>query len=186
MLNRKKIISLLFLCLLVGGCAWFKKEKSDAPVTQRHDESNKIIDAARLKQGGTIFIVPFKAGPNVAATPQLDRIALMIVKGMAEQINQSQSPFRVLSAENKDYADFIIQGHITKLTEPQGLKKWPLGKKEKILAAMGYMIEQKTRKKILIFSQQKRSLSKGQGYEDLGLGIGSDLAESILEAQRSH
>ena len=183
MLKQRKILAFFFLGL-VTGCAWFRADQAGAAVAERYDE-NKIIDADRLRRGGTIFVVPFKAGPNIQATIQLDHIALMIVKGIADEVNQVQSPLRILTAENKDYADFLIQGHIVLLSEPHGLQKWSLGKKKKSLAVKGYMIDQKTRKKILLFSQQKEASLKHESYDDLGWGIGSDIGKFILEGQRS-
>ena len=55
-----------------------------------------VLDKDLLVQGGDIALVPFKAGPQAEATDELDRLSLMIIKGIKESLDDLQLQFKQL------------------------------------------------------------------------------------------
>ena len=134
----------------------------------------QIVDAGRLRQGKNIAVIPFKAGVGVEANEDLERIALMIVKGITDVFADDQgTSFNILTAENSKEADFVIQGHVTNVKGPSRVSRWVLRKGQKTLSVDGKMIDAQTGKAIAVFTDQVTS--KTENYRDLGYRIGKDI-----------
>ena len=125
-------------------------------------------------------ILPFTAGSNIEANDGLDKIALMIVKGSADTIEGRSSPLKVVTAENANRVDLIIEGHITDMSAPSKLGRWVLGKKNKALSVSGKVIERKTGDTLAIFTHSKQTKNKKAQFEDLGYAMGEDIARFVL------
>ena len=145
----------------------------------RFVEKGQIIDAQRLKQGKLVAFIPFKAGVNVAANENLDRIALMIVKGSADVFNEDQNNrYKVLTAENSGQADMIVQGHVTAVKGPSKVSRWIMLKGHKMLSVEGEVIDAQNGNTIAVFSDQMTSEDKD--YKELGYQIGKNISSFML------
>ena len=142
-------------------------------------EKGQIIDVPRLQQGTNIAIIPFKAGVGVEANEELDKIALMIVKGVADVFADDQeSRFNILTAENSQEADFIIQGHITGVKGPSRVSRWILFKGQKTLDVDGKMVDAQTGETIAVFADKTET--KEADYKELGYRIGKNIGLFIV------
>lgn|SRR3989338_6819558 len=71
--------------------------------------SGKVIQPDRLQKGGYLWIVPFSAGIAVEASDEVDRLAMMIIRGLTETFEQYQSNFKIIFNEDNQRGDFILE-----------------------------------------------------------------------------
>ncbi len=180
----------IFLSCLAAGCGWFSGKpkavaslsgspQTPAPVTFVRD--GKVVDAQSLKEGGKIVIIPFQAGDGVEATDQLDKAALMLVKGIADLLEKEGAPFKVLTDENAADADFIIKGHITKISKPSLARRWLFGNSRISLEVEGRMVEARSGRSILVFAHGQRARVREKDHKQLGYLLGEDIARFLNE-----
>lgn len=177
--RRKGLCGLLLLCL-TAGCVWVAPKDTAGMKTHPLPQGQKILNAERLQKGGRMVVVPFRAGVGVEATDELDKIALMIVKGVADLLKKEGAHFEVMTGENADQADFLIQGHITHRAGASGLRRWILRSKTIELGIEAKMMDIATQQTILVFTQRKETTKKARDYRELGYEIGEDLGRFIL------
>jgi hypothetical protein len=151
-------------------------------------EQGRIINRVRLQQQQqqqqNLSIYPFRAGVGVEATDAMEKVAWMIVKGIADtmSIDRSgkQAPFNILTAESTDPADFVLRGHVTDLTEPFSLKQWlPLARKRSLSVA-GKLMDANTGEVVIIFTEKETSNDKNDDFMKLGYDIGVNIGQFIL------
>ena len=146
------------------------------------DATGKIIKEDVLRKGGTLVILPFKAGENAVASPQLDRVALMIVKGAIDYLNDEKTPFTLLTTQDQGEPDLVIDGYINDFVQPGKMKRWVMQKKKTFLSVEGTMEIQGTKERVLVF-QHKRTMGDPQKDGlDIAYKIGQDLGRFIVEA----
>ncbi len=167
-----------------------QSDVNEGPILESNKfvEQGKIIDAQALKTGKNIAVVPFTASVGVEANEALDKVALMIVKGIsdtfADEQGQMQDRFTVLTAENLESADFIVQGHISSVQSPSKVDRWVLLKGQKSLGADGKMINAKTGETVLIFADAQKTVTKAEDYNQLGYRIGKNIGLFILSGDK--
>lgn len=192
------IVGLLFLC----GCAWFSSSKKERTARDLSEPSAKdsqvsiikkgvLLKPKRLRNGGGLYIAPFRAGEGVEASETLDRIAYMIARGIydmitpegvdpAEQETVRQNLFRVVTTGNLKEADFIIDGHVTKVQSPSTMGRWIFRKKKILLGVKGKMIDAKSGEWIVIFEEEQEGLRSQEDHKQLGHRIGQQIGRFIL------
>ena len=174
-------VSLIFL----PGCGWLNSKQAVVPPDVQFLKVGKVIDAKRLRQGGKLLIVSFSAGAGVEATDQLDRVALMIVKGLADILKENSSPFEILDSNNAREAEIVMSGHVTAFSAKADSNLLFLnGMKIYCLAVEGKIIDPASGEKILIFSDSKESRQKDEEAKDLGYRMGRDIGSFILSSMQ--
>ncbi len=143
-------------------------------------ESSQVVDPKRLKEGGKIAIIPFAAGADVEANEELDKIALMIIRGVSETLSDAHENLKVVFDEDAKTADFILEGHVTALTAPGTLDRWVMGNRKMELSVKGKLVDQKTQQLVAVFTDHKKSQNKGEDFRQLGFKIGQDIANFLL------
>ena len=126
------------------------------------------------------MIVPFSAGPGVTASDELDRIALRIVQGMADGLQEAGAPFEVLSAADAASAELIIQGRIVRWTAAERSGSWFFKKRRQSISVEGKIMDRTSGEPLLFFVFEKSA--SGMAQEDLAVVAGRDLASGILTA----
>ena len=185
-MNRSRLGILFFSFLILCGCATggakhpAKKKISPEPESEY---SAKILRPALLKKAGAnLIVVPFTAGVGVEADQELDRLSLMIVKGVVDTLNTNGAHFKILAAPEADQGDLLIQGHITHRENPQQ-KNWMFPPKEAALSVEVRMTERKGGHLVLIYSRQRKAPATKEKRADertLAQQIGQDIAEYVL------
>jgi hypothetical protein len=181
---KKNFLLLLSLALLSqGGCSFFKAKSSTPDVPASYVDSSQVIQRSLLQKGGKLLVEPFLAGENVYASEQVDRLALKLVQGLAKEFEESPGAFQVLSADDADKADLIMQGYFTQLLSPQPKMFGLFGNKKYVLAINGEIINPQNGELILKFTHQKEIPSGATGdLEILSLAIGQDVGKFLLSS----
>lgn len=180
---------LLILILIIGasGCSLIKgKPKAPEPAAvvavppKPFLQSSQVLDAERLKKGGRILVIPFTPGSNASANEESERVALMIVQGIADYLNSNFTPYSVLDAANASAADFILQGRILAMNESGRLKKMALRRNRRSIAVEGKMIDAKSGEIVLHFTETEVSKNRKQNFRELGSVIGQDIGKFLV------
>ena len=186
-MNRYRLVILSFSLLILCGCATGRVKHPPKKKISQEPESEysaKVLRPAFLKkEGATLIVVPFTAGTGVEADNDLDRLSLMIVKGIIDTLNKDGKHFKILAAEEADKADFIIQGHVTHPENLEHHRAWMFSLKEISLSIEARMTERKTGNLVLIYSRQRKApFTKEKKEEEMTLAqqLGEDLTEYIL------
>ena len=179
-----KIVLPVSLILLFSiGCALLPAQKNPLENKEPYTlHSANIMRPALLKEGRSIVVVPFSAGPNVEATQDLERVSLMIVKGTVGALNDN-SHLKVFSSADADKPDLVIQGHIThREIDAKGARKWLLfHSKENVLALEARVTERTTGNLVVIFSQQRKADIHQKDELTLAREMGKEIAEFLLK-----
>ncbi len=186
---------IIFVLCSLAGCAWFegagrggvKIGQEQSAGTSRGTpfiRDGKILDGQRVRAGGKLLIVPFTAGVGVAADVMLDKIALMIVKGIADVLKDEASLFEVLVSENAQEADFVIRGHVTEMSNASRLRRWIPGNKKISLSVEGRMSDAGSRETLLVFTHGIKAPSDQEDYQQLGYRIGKDIGQFLISVDK--
>ena len=199
-MGKKKFIILLsfVLVLSIMGCGhlnipFLGKESKGEEVPGRTKtalistdfvEKGRIVNAEKLKQGKNIAIIPFTAGQWAESTDELDRVALMIIKGVADAFADDKTGnhahFNILTAENSDEADLIVKGHITIMGKPSRLKRWTSLSNKINLSVEGKIIDIQSGEAVVIFTDHTQAGAGEDDYKQLGYDIGKNIGRFIL------
>ncbi|HQP10882.1 MAG TPA: hypothetical protein PKV41_05810, partial [Candidatus Omnitrophota bacterium] len=159
-------------------------DKERAPEIAAGVRKGSVMDAQALKDGKNIAVIPFTAGVGITADNALDKIALMIVKGLSDAIADGggEREFLVLTAENIQEADFVVQGRIDSMKVPSRMRRWVLLEGRKSLGVSGKMINAKTGEAVLVFNDDIQTVEKSESHNELGYRIGKNIGLFILSA----
>ncbi len=147
-------------------------------------EQGRVIDSKTLKDGKNIAIVPFTAGVNVAANDEVDKIALMVIKGVSDTFEKEQGLFTVVTEENLETADFFMSGHVSEIEDFSKVRSWVLLKGQRLLSVDGKMVDAKTGETVLVFKDTQTTESKEENHDQLGYQIGENVGRFILSGGR--
>lgn len=170
---------MILLASLVG-CSWLSPKRVVPAETSRFIQTGKIIAPQLLKKGGKIAIVPFTPGAGVEAGELSDKISLHIIKGISSILNERSDLFEIVTAENANEAELIIEGRLTQLQHPSLVKKLFMTGRKKSLGVSGRVIVRKTDEKIAIFTDQRDTRKKDQDLNQLAETVGQDIGRFIL------
>ena len=184
---RRKYIFLLIFPFFVCGCIFFPHKKP-SPLQEvkesGSDFSAKVTRGWLLKKEGmSLMIVPFTAGVGVVADKDLDRLSLMIVKGIMDTLQKQNTPFKILPASQAQDADFVVRGHITGRARARARVNWISYSQKYSLSVDARMTERATDNLILMYSRQRETPSAKEKQDDemnLAWQLGQDIAEYIL------
>ncbi len=184
---KKLLFLLIFVAICtfnLSGCAFFLKNKPKEIADSLTDTINgTIIHDKILSQGGKLLVLPFRAGPGVEANEELDKIALMMIRGLLDvfKAHNDQAKLKIIFSENKADADFILDGFITKISKPSKWKRWIFRSKTKSLGFKGKIMQTGSITPILFFSDTIQT--KDKTAVDLGLLAGKRIGDFIFQTQ---
>ena len=143
-------------------------------------KTGKLLDVETLRRGGKIFIVPFKAGVNVTSDDELDKIALMMVKGIAEALMEKGATFDILGPDRALEADLIVTGYVTDLGRPSRFSRWMFKKPRVSLQVEGRIIQAASQKNVAVFTDEARADLREKDHQQLGYAIGEDIGRFVV------
>ncbi len=196
---EKKLLPIVIVCLFFCGCSWFhlgdSKPKSrrvnpddlvvklDENKTAIETEGLKqinVINQQKLKSGGQVVVIPFSPGVNIEANDTFDKVTLRIISGIREVFQDQSEIFTVLSSEEVDQADFIIEGRVIEIHKPSIMKRATFKNNRLKLSVQGKMLDRETDKPILVFSDTVEAKNKKETLEVLGSHIGKHIGQFIV------
>ena len=192
-------IVIVLTSVIFSGCAstnipFFGKKSDQAETTTASDESllvanefvkkGRIVNRARLQQRQNVIIIPFHAGVNVEATDDLDRIALMMIKGITDTFGADQTGkhdhFHILTADSQEPDNLVLKGYFTDLSGPSTLKRLlPLTNKQS-LGVSGELMDAKSGEVLVIFTDAVTTDDKNDDTMKLGYQIGINIGRFLL------
>lgn len=182
---HKALQVLLGLVLAVTtGCSWLSPQKTHPQATTHFVQIVNVVDHERFRQGGKLLLVAFRAGPGVAATEKLNEIALSLLQAFSETLEAGEAPFEMLSADDADEAQLILEGHVTVMEKTGFLKRWLFGKKQLTLGIEGRITDRDTGKPVVIFQGSRKSQDKSVNYMDLSQELGRSLGDDLLSEMK--
>lgn len=199
----RKIQTLGILLVYLTGCGWIKTP-SWMPFTQNKTREfpdkkeivavpetipvteGRMITPEKLKGGGKILLVPFRAGNNVSASKELDKIAFRMMQGISVALKDNKPFFDILINLDQSQPDFLIDGYFTVKKESSNfLVKWFFKKKKYVLGVEGKLMDANTREVIAIFSDTMTSSSPSEDFVFLGFRIGQNIGDFIRTSLNS-
>lgn len=189
MLNYSRFFLFFLALLFVSGCAWLGSSKNvvdqnriseDTSVAGPIVKTVSVIDAPRLEKGGKLLVVPFPAGANVVADERSDKIALMIVSGIADELKGSH--FQILNGANAQEAELVITGHVTGIGKPAKWKRWFLQTTQDTVSVEGRVVDAASKAAVIVFTHSARASAREKDYARLGYDIGKDIGRFIGSA----
>ncbi len=117
----------------------------------------------------------------------MDRVSLMLIKGIQERLQQHSTGLVVTIEE--DQADLILQGYIEEFFQPGKFDRWVKRKKNSRLAVSGEIWQRESGTKVLTFASSNKISSKDQPLDvayRMGEAIGDFLAgQAAADKQES-
>lgn len=193
MMNHFCFAAFFSILFFISGCAWLGlsknvvgnenalEETASAASANPFVKTGKVVDAGRLEKSGKVLVVPFLAGANVAADERSDKIALMIVSGIADELKGSH--FQILNETNAHEAELIIAGHVTGTGKPSQWSRWLLQASRNIVTVEGSMVDAASKSTVLVFTHSARSSAREKDHARLGYDIGKDIGRYIRSAE---
>ncbi len=181
MLILRHIILIIFITSAFG-CFSSAPKNETPPNLTLGIPTGKIIDRDTFAKGGTVAILPFKAGEQATANPQLDRIALMIAKGVIDYLNEQKTPYQILTTQDQGSPEMVIDGYIQDFKRPGKLSRWVFRDKQTRLSVSGQMTLAKTKERIMVFQTAKTMVDPKKDGLDVAYQTGQDLGRFIVDA----
>ena len=174
-----------FLLLLVVstamGCSSHASVKAVHDLVGSSLDQVRIFQKEKLAQVGNLLVVPFSAGENVESSDELDRVSLMIVKGISDVLAAKDQPFKLMVREDAQKADFVIKGRIVQVQEQNNsIKPWQ-GKMHKFsLKVEGTILEVNSEEVLAKFALVKTAKDQKNSFEGLGYTTGEEIGQFLL------
>ena len=180
-LMKKHFSFVVIFCVLMSSGCWSAKQKI-ATVPAKFNTTQlkaQIKNSQLLSHGGNLVVVPFKAGQNAAAGATLDTLALMIIKGIADDFNERGSPFVLLTGENASSADFVLEGFIENFAEKKSFSKMLPGHSASLSISV-QLRKASTNELVLIYADSISNQSKSRP-DELAYRLGQELGSYISQ-----
>jgi hypothetical protein len=172
-------VLILLIILGLNGCAWLSPHRSSQPEAVISLQSGRIIDKEVLDKGRTVCIIPFSPGVNVEANANVNRSALMIVKGLSEALKERNSNLKVVFGDEAEYADLLITGRITEIKRTPFYKRWLRYPDILHMEIDAKMIDPANDRTVALFQNKKDSHNKQQTLQELGFMLGKDIGNYL-------
>lgn len=171
---------ILVSAFFLPGCLWPFGAASQSGVEEAASlpVSVQILNAGLLSGGGEIAFIPFVAGAGAEAGPEVDRLALMIVKGAADAVNRAPSGLRVSTGDDLSGTKFVLDGHIEAFDTDVKWKWVGPGRGDITLKVKGELRDRATGEVVaLIFGQKifRKIKNADEAAYEIGQGIGEGL-----------
>lgn len=170
----------LILIFCLSGCSWFSSTPTvQAPRKSIAINSGRIVNPDRLNEGGKLLLVPFRAGAGVEANDDLDKTALMLVRGVLDVIGEDHPTFELVYSMDDD-PDFVLDGHIIEKVSPSKVKRWTLIGNKKRLKVKGKIVARDSGQTIVFFSDGQVAKTKKDDHSLLAIKIGQNIGRYVL------
>ncbi len=172
-MNKILVFVTVILSLVGSGCSSHNLKKTNFNAQVNPLKEARVFQKDKLARGGNLLVVPFTAGVGVEASDDLDHVALQVVKGIADALQDKGTSFKILVGENAETADFVIRGRIIQMDKKS--KTASFGLEGSVLGVSDDEILAK-------FSQNQKSKNKADTFELMGYRTGIEIGQFLLTA----
>lgn len=169
-----KIFINICLLSLLCGCSFLSRQVRLAPVVK-----GDIINADDLEKGGVVEVVPFSAGFNAVAGEELDKAALVIIRGIEQELTSDGAKFQMSYQKGVDQrSDLIMVGRIDRFETYDGWKRYLGGARKRMIKVSGKVLDSSGN----IVADFEHQLSKKYGdmsHNDFLLKVGRDIGQFL-------
>lgn len=144
--------------------------------------TGRLVDKKSFIPDGTLAVLPFKAGEGVAADPQLDRMSLMISKGIIDYLKEEKLPFEILLTQDQGDPQMLVEGYIESFKKSSRLGVLFFRPRKSQLNVSGQVIVVSNKERILVFKHVKSTTDPQKSGLDLAYHTGHDLGRFIADA----
>lgn len=179
----RRFILFISIILCCSGC-FSSVPKAASPVVADQIEipTGKIVNREVFSKGGTLVVLPFKAGVGVSANQQMDRMSMMIAKGAIDYLVEQKTPFTILTTQDQGNPDLIIEGYIEDIDSPGKVGRLVLRQKQTTLHITGQMVMSGTKERVMIFQNTKTMPDPKRDGLEIAYQMGQDLGRFIADA----
>lgn len=181
-MSTRRLIVFISIILCCSGCFSSVPKQTPPAADLSGSPTGKIINRDVFAKGGTLVVLPFKAGEDVVASPQLDRMAMMIAKGAIDYLNEQKTPFTVLTTQDQGSPELVVEGYIEDMDRPGKLGRLVLRHKKATLRVNGQIIVAATKERVMIFQSTKSMADPKRDGLDIAYQTGQDLGRFIVDA----
>lgn len=175
-------VFVLIICFSIGGCTFFSSKKRLSVNETAEKPTGQLIRKEAFIEGGTLAVLPFKAGEGALADPQLDRISMMISKGILDYFNAERVPFKVLSTQEEGDPKMVVEGYIEDFDRSGRLSSLGFRPRKMILSVSGQIMVVKNKERILVFKHVRTMVDPQKSGLDLAYQTGQELGRFITDA----
>jgi hypothetical protein len=179
---QRSLSTMVFL-VCFSGCLW--PFHSARPVTLTNIPAAILVEVLRpdrLDKEGKLVFIPFSAGLNAEAGPQLDHLALMMVKGASEAFQKNASPIQMIDEGDPNAADMVLEGHIEEFHTRGGWTAIGIGRKTGALVIKGEVRDRRTNE-IVVLITGRREFRKVKEAETVAYNVGHEIAEQLVQPE---
>ena len=169
-----KFFTVTLVALLVVGCAngQVNTAPQDAPSV-----TGIVLDTAELAQGGPMALAPFKAGPQAEANEELDRLSMMILKGIKDSLDNQRTSLRV-SEEDKQ-PRMVLEGYVQEFSRTTRLSRVLWRPDRDSIVLVGEIWLSSSGKRLLNFVARKKFNPKKERLMEVVYHMGRDIGDFI-------
>jgi hypothetical protein len=177
MLKQTAVVFLIALTLT--SCAHKRAVKALTASAPAPTVTGTVIDAPTLAKGGNLALVPFKAGSGTEANDEMDRLSMMISRGIKDVFDKNETPFHVVDAA-AGHPQIALQGYIQEFSKTGKLSRMMMRPNRDSLVLSGEVWLISTGGRLLSFSTDKKFNPKKQRPMDVAYSLGQDIGNFII------
>jgi hypothetical protein len=182
-MNFFRVVIFIFIVnCSVAGCLFLPVKEQASREVLVGIPTGKIVNRPAIVKDGSVAVLPFKAGEGVSADPQLDRMSMMISKGIIDYLNEQHLSIKILTTQDQGMPDMMIDGYIESFKRPSKISRWFLRDKTSDINVSGQMTLLKNKERLIIFNHSKTMQDKKRDGMELAYQMGQDLGRFITDA----
>jgi hypothetical protein len=174
--NMRRFLGLYLLILFLGcGCAARSQQGLPYQSLSGIGVQGKILQPDILAAGGKVLIVPFSAGVYTAASEELDRASLVMMRGMIDGLNDASGRFQVLDLVRGDgtQPDIVITGNIERFEVRKNWMRYFGRSRERLIEFHARVVDQRG-ELLAVFSYVLKTRYQDMTQTDFLLKAGYD------------
>lgn len=148
--------------------------------------SGSVVDEALLLEGGDLALVPFKAGSKAEANDELDRLSMMVLKGIKESLDENDQNISLhVVNETEAKPQIVLEGYFEEYSKTNRVSRMMMHPNKSTLTLEGDLWLVSTGKRLLTFSIKKKFNPKKEKSMDIAYAMGKEIGRFIVSKSKS-
>ncbi len=164
--------------LVLSSCAHTPVKKTMMEDGPSPPVTGTVLDSVLLAQGGDLALAPFKAGSRAEADGELDRLSMMILKGIKDGIEEHDTSLHIIG-NNEGQPKIVLEGYVQEYSKTSRLSRMMLRPNRDSLVLEGELWVNPTGERLLSFSTQRKFDPKKEKPKDVAYALGKDIGDFV-------